>query len=89
MTKRLQVLLDDAELKEIQRIARGQRLTTAEWVRRSLRTARDPNTGSDPRSKLASVAAAVAHSFPIGDMDALLRDIEGGYLEDDSQHGRP
>ena len=37
MTKRLQVLLDDAELRTIQRIARREKLTTAEWVRRRLR----------------------------------------------------
>ena len=37
MTKRLQVLLDDAELRTIQRLARRDKLTTAEWVRRRLR----------------------------------------------------
>ena len=37
MSKRLQVILDDAELREIQRIARRQRLTVAEWVRQALR----------------------------------------------------
>lgn len=89
MTKRLQVLLADAELKDIQRTARAKDMTTAEWVRQSLRAARVTDAATDPRTKLASVAAAVAHSFPTGDIDELLRDIEGGYLEDDSQHGRP
>ena len=37
MTKRLQVLLDEEELTEIQDVARGQRLTVAEWVRQSMR----------------------------------------------------
>ena len=34
MSKRLQVLLDESELRDIQRIARRQRVTVAEWVDR-------------------------------------------------------
>ncbi len=89
MTKRLQVLLDDAELKDIQRIAREQHMTTAEWVRRSLRVARDTERAPDPLRKLESIAAAAEYSFPTGDVDALLREIERGYLEDGSADGRP
>jgi hypothetical protein len=89
MTKRLQVLVDDAELEDIQRIARGKHMTTAEWVRQSLRTARKMETASDPGSKLESVAAAVAYSFPTGDIDELLREIERGYAGDVSQDRRP
>ena len=89
MTKRLQVLLADAELKDIQRIARGKRMTTAEWVRQSLRAARDTEAATDPRTKLASVAAAAAYSFPTGDIEALLREIEGGYREDGLPESRP
>ena len=88
MTKRLQVLLADAELKDIQRIARGKRMTTAEWVRQSLRAARDTEAATDPRTKLASVAASAAYSFPTGDIEALVREIERGYLEDGSPEGR-
>jgi hypothetical protein len=80
MTKRLQVLLEDAELEEIQRIARGQRMTTAAWVRRSLRTARDAGVASDPRAKLDAVRAAAAHSFPVADIEGMLDEIERGYL---------
>jgi len=40
MTKRLQVLLDEAEWRQIQRSARAERTTVAEWVRRALRQAR-------------------------------------------------
>ena len=41
MTKRLQVLLDDEELREIQELARRRHQTTAAWVRDALRVARD------------------------------------------------
>jgi hypothetical protein len=33
MTKRLQVLLDEHELREMHRMARAERMTLAEWVR--------------------------------------------------------
>ena len=39
MTKRLQVLMPDEELRAIQRLARRERMTTAEWVRQRLREA--------------------------------------------------
>jgi predicted nucleic acid-binding protein len=35
MSKRLQVLFDDAEMRELQRAARAERMTVAEWVRQT------------------------------------------------------
>jgi hypothetical protein len=80
MTKRLQVLFEDDELREIQRFARRSRVTTAEWVRRSLRSAREAESASDIGQKLAAVRTAAAHAFPIADIEALLGEIERGYL---------
>jgi len=79
MTKRLQVLLDDDDLREIQRLARRQHLTTAEWVRRSLQAAREADGGSDLGQKLAAIRAAAVHAFPAPDVDVMLADIERGY----------
>lgn len=79
MSKRLQVLLDDAELRDIQRIARRQRLTVAEWVRQTLRAARRRAPGGDAAKKLKAVRAAVRHSFPTAEIDEMLADIERGY----------
>jgi len=89
VTKRLQVLVDDAELREIQRTARAPRGSTAEWVRQSLRAARETGGGPDPRSKLEAVRTAVQHSFPVGDIDEMLAEIEGGYLGDRPGQGAP
>ena len=80
MTKRLQVLFEDDELRELQRVARQRRMTTAEWVRRSLRAARDADAGADTTQKLGAVRRAAAFSFPTGDMETLLAEIEQGYL---------
>jgi hypothetical protein len=79
MTKRLQVLFGDDELRELQRLAREHRMTTAEWVRRSLRAARDAESGADIGQKLAAVRTAAAFSFPSADIDVLLEEIEHGY----------
>ena len=85
MSKRLQVILDDRELLEIQRAAGRERLTTAEWVRQALRAARRAAPRTDARKKLEVVRAAVLHAFPTGDIDQMLREIERGYAPDDSR----
>jgi hypothetical protein len=81
MTKRLQVLFDDDELRDIQRLAKRRRMTTAQWVRASLRAARDAESGADVGQKLAAVRRAASHTFPIGDIDEILEQIEQGYTE--------
>lgn len=85
MSKRLQVILDNAELAEIQRVARRHRLTTAEWVRQALRAARRVEPRTDAKKKLEVVRAAARHAFPTADIDQMLREIERGYGADDSR----
>jgi hypothetical protein len=84
MTKRLQVLLDDAELRTIQRIARREKLTTAEWVRRRLREGAESRGRPDTATKLAAIHAAYRHRAPAPDIDQMLDEIERGYLSDSS-----
>lgn len=81
MSKRLQVLLPDTEMKEIRQIARRHQLTVGEWVRRALRTARREESTKDPAAKLRAVREAVRHSFPAPDIRTMLEEIERGYLE--------
>lgn len=82
MSKRLQVLFDEGEYREIQQLARRQRMTVAEWVRHALRGARRQAPVSDPGRKLQVVRAAVRHGFPTADMDQMLAEIERGYATD-------
>lgn len=79
MTKRLQVLFDDAELRDIKRLARRKRMTVAELVRQTLRSAA-AHERVDPHEKLAALHRATRHAFPTGDIDTLLAEIESGYL---------
>lgn len=78
MSKRLQVVLDDRELAEIQRAARARHLTVAEWVRQELRAARAKRPLGEPAKKLAVVRAAAGHAFPTADIDQMLAEIECG-----------
>lgn len=79
MTKRLQVLFDDAEMREIQRAARRNRVTVAEWVRQAIRRARNEESRPASTEKLAALNRAMRHDFPTGEIDQLLADIERGY----------
>jgi predicted ATPase len=79
MSKRLQVLLDEDELRQIQRIARARRMTVAEWVRQALRSAEQTEPSRDAARKLDAVRAAYRHSFPTGDIENMLSEVERGY----------
>jgi hypothetical protein len=79
MSKRLQVLLPDQEMSEIQRLARRERMAVGEWVRRALREARARKPVNDPESKLRAVRHGAEYSFPTGDVPQMLEEIERGY----------
>lgn len=79
MSKRLQVLLDEKELREIQRIARRQRLTVADWVRQALRAAKRREPTGDAARKLKAIRSAARHAFPTGPVEDMIRDIDRGY----------
>lgn len=81
MSKRLQVLLDEPELREVQRAARAERMTVAEWVRQALRAARRRAPRTDSGKKIEAIRAAARHSFPTADIDQMLAEVESGYLE--------
>lgn len=79
MTKRLQVLLEDEELAEIQALAKRRRQTTAAFVREALRSAREAADYPTPEVKLRAVREAAALAYPVADIDELLAEIERGY----------
>jgi hypothetical protein len=81
MSKRLQVLIEEAEYRQIQRVARSRRMTVAEWVRNALRLARDRESPADPGRKLEAVRASLRHSYPVGEIDEMLAEIERGYVD--------
>jgi hypothetical protein len=81
MSKRLQVVVDDSELVGFQRAAESVGLTTSEWARQTLRRAERGIATGDPETKLAAIRRAAAHHFPTTDIEQMLHEIEGGYLD--------
>lgn len=80
MSKRLQVLLDQRELDELRDIAARHGMTVSDWVRQAIRAARRQESDGDIAGKLATVRAALRHSFPTGDIEQMLAETEHGYL---------
>lgn len=74
----MQVLVDEAEFRRMQGVARRKGMTLAEWVRQTLRAAFRQEPGSGRERKLAAVRAAAAHAFPTADIDTMLGEIAGG-----------
>lgn len=66
-------------MTEIRRTAKRQSLTVAEWVRQTLRAARQQLPESHADRKIQVVRAAAKNSFPTGDIDQMLAEIETGY----------
>lgn len=79
MAKRLQVILQDPDYREIQRMARSRHMSIAEWVRQALDLARRREPASNTGKKLDVIRAAVRYAYPTGDIDTILREIESGY----------
>jgi len=79
MSKRLQVILQDPEYREIQRVARSRQMSIAEWVRQALALARRREPLGDVEKKLAAIRAAARHESPTSDIDTMLAEIERGY----------
>lgn len=80
MSKRLQVLVEEQELRDIRKIARRHRMTVAEWVRQALRVARRGEPLADARKKLAVIKESARCAFPVADIEQLLAEIERGYI---------
>lgn len=83
MSKRLQVILQDPEYRDIQRAARSRSMSIAEWVRQALALARREEPTAAIAKKLAAVRHAAQLEYPASDIDKMLTEIEAGYL------GRP
>lgn len=79
MSKRLQVILQDTEYREIQRVARSRHMSIAEWVRQALDLARRREPTGSMAKKLETVRRAAQCQYPSGDIDSMLGEIEAGY----------
>jgi hypothetical protein len=83
MSKRLQVVFEDAEYRELQKLARKRGMTVSDWVRRALELARQREPVREPGRKIMAVREAARHAYPTGDIEQMLGEIERGYLPTD------
>jgi len=79
MAKRLQVILEDPDYREIQRVARSRHMSLAEWVRQALERARRHEPLGTVEKKLEAIRSAARHESPTTDIDTMLEEIERGY----------
>jgi Ribbon-helix-helix protein, copG family len=79
MAKRLQVILQDPDYREVQRMARARHLSIAEWVRQALELARRREPLGSVGKKLEVIRAAARHDYPVSDIEGMLTEIERGY----------
>ena len=79
MPKRLQVILQDPEYREIQKMARSRHMSLAEWVRQALDLARRREPLGNTGKKLDVIRAAAQRNYPAGDIHSMLAEIEKGY----------
>lgn len=78
MSRRLQVLFDEGEYREIRRIARRHRLTVSAWVRQVVRELLRREPAREPDRKLQAVRAAARSEFPTADIEQMLAEIRLG-----------
>jgi hypothetical protein len=81
MSKRLQVILEDSEYRDVQRAARSRRMSIAGWVRQALVHARRLEPVGDVEKKLEAIRAAARYDFPTADIETMLEEIERGYSD--------
>lgn len=82
MSKRLQVVIGDAELERYRRTAQTTGQTVSEWVRQALRAAERQTSSGDVEARLAVIRKAASNQ--IGgrevDIDTMLAETEAGRL---------
>jgi hypothetical protein len=76
MSKRLQVVVADAELAEYERTAAAAGLTLSEWVRQSLRSVQREESSGRIDEKLETIRQAAQYSFPAPGIETLLAEID-------------
>jgi hypothetical protein len=78
MSKRLQVVVSDADYRDVTRLAKKRAVPVAEVVRQSLRRTVEEAAERSPEERIANVLRFARFSGPTGDLGSMLEDIEKG-----------
>jgi hypothetical protein len=79
MSKRLQVLLEEDDFREVREAAARDGITVSEWVRRALRDARRGESRRDLDDEVRAIRTAARCNFPTADIDEMLEQIARAY----------
>jgi hypothetical protein len=80
MSKKLQIILEDTEYREIERAARSRNMSVAKWVRQALSLVRRSEPSGSAGKKIEAIRAAARLEYPTADIDQMLAEIESGYV---------
>ena len=78
MSTRLQVVIDEEEVRALKRRASAEGLTLSEWIRRVLRRAVAEGGAPSSAARLRAIDRALRCGHPTGDIDEMLAEIEHG-----------
>lgn len=70
--------MDADELRGYREAARSEGLRLSEWVRLRLREAKRNGPAKKAEQRLRAIRVATSYSFPTGDIDQMLAEIEAG-----------
>lgn len=79
MSHRLQILVEEDEFAAIRAAAKRRHLTVSEYVRQTLREARDEEPTRPVSKKLLVVREAAQHAYPTGSPEQIEAEITRGY----------
>ncbi len=83
MSKRLQVVVAEADLERYERSAQAAGLTVSAWARQAMNVAERERSSGDVERKLAVVRKAAAYNgAPEVDIDTMLAEIDTRYDQD-------
>ncbi len=82
MSKRLQVVVAEDELKRYECSAKAAGLTVSAWARQAMNAAERHTSNGDVEAKLAVIRKAATYNFPVSDIDTMLAENEQRYVPD-------
>ncbi len=82
MSIRLQVLLDEEELREVKTLAEQEKITVSAWVRRAIQHEKKERPGTTARKKLQVINSFAKYDFPTGDYKDIAAEIDSGYFKE-------
>ena len=74
--------MPEDEWQRFESLARENRLSLGDWVRKTLREAADDFSNSSAEQKREALTRATQFSFPVGDVEVLNQEIDQGYRAD-------